>query len=71
MPINGTSELSEVGIVDLVLLAVKIHQITDSIQVMGSLIGPKPKSSHSKNNVDSADGLVREFGADRALPGTS
>jgi len=71
VPVNATSEPSEVGTADLVLLAVKTYQITEASQAIRPLIGPKTQIVTLQNGVDSADELVREFGPDRVLPGAS
>ena len=71
VPVNATSEPSEVGTADLVLLAVKTYQITEASQAIRPLIGPKTQIVTLQNGVDSADELFREFGPDRVLPGAS
>jgi 2-dehydropantoate 2-reductase len=71
VPVNATDDPSQIGPVDIVLFAVKTYQITEAIQAMRPMIGPKTQIVTLQNGVDSADELVAEFGSDRVLPGTS
>ncbi len=71
VPVDATSDPSEVGTIDIVLLAVKTYQITEASQAMDPMIGPKTQVVPLQNGVDSADELVRKYSADRVLPGAS
>jgi len=71
VPVQATDDPSEVGPVDLILLAVKTYQVADVADAMDLLVGPKTQIITLQNGVDSASVLLEKFGPDRVLPGTS
>ena len=56
---------------DLIVMAVKAHQLADAIEQVRPAVGPETRLLPFQNGVDAPDMLARAFGPDRAPIGVS
>ncbi len=68
-PASATSDPSEVGPVDVVLLGVKTWQVEGAARAMGPLLGPETFVVPLQNGVEAAGQLDRVLGPDRVVGG--
>lgn len=68
-PVQATDDPSEVGPVDIVLLAVKAWQVPEAAEAMRPMIGPDTGVSWLGNGVEAPDQLVAALGAQHVLGG--
>ncbi|MEM6824464.1 MAG: 2-dehydropantoate 2-reductase N-terminal domain-containing protein, partial [Pseudomonadota bacterium] len=66
-----TDDLGEIGPQDLVIVAVKAHQLTEAITQLHPALGPETRVLPFQNGVDAPDLVARSFGRDRALIGVA
>jgi len=68
-PVQATSDPRQVGVVDIVLLAVKAWQVTEAAQAMRTMIGEETGVIFLGNGVDAVAQLVAALGAAHVLGG--
>lgn len=67
--VAATDDPAEVGVVDVVLVAVKAWQVTDAIEAMRPLVGDQTLVLPLENGVEAARQIAEAFGAEHALGG--
>ncbi len=70
-PVRATDQASEVGPVDLVVVAVKHWDLEEAAAVARRLVGPATEVVSFLNGVEAPDILAREVGRDRVLGGVA
>ncbi|MDU8943066.1 ketopantoate reductase family protein [Ovoidimarina sediminis] len=70
-PATLTDDAREIGQPDLIIMAVKAHQLEDAIEQVRPAVGDGTRLLPFQNGVDAPDMLARAFGKDRALIGVS
>lgn len=70
-PALSTDDPARVGICDLVIPAVKAHQLADAIEAARPMMGPSSHALTFQNGVDAPDMVARAYGRDRALIGVA
>src|SRR5262245_50610411 len=65
----ATDDPSQVGPVDLVLLAVKTWQLDGAIDLLPPLMGPQTAVMTTQNGVEAPDFVADVVGRDSVLPG--
>ena len=68
-PVHATDDATEIGAVDVVLLAVKAWQVPEAIAAMRPLIGPNTVAVPLLNGVEAPDQLAAEYGISRVAGG--
>jgi 2-dehydropantoate 2-reductase len=68
-PIQATDVLTEVGMVDVVLVGVKAWQVPGAAQAMRPLVGPETIVVPLQNGVEAPDQLAAALGAEHVLGG--
>jgi 2-dehydropantoate 2-reductase len=68
-PAKATSEVREVGPVDLVIVGVKAWQVPEAARAMKTLVGPKTTVLPLQNGVDAVPQLTAELGQDAVIGG--
>lgn len=68
---QAESDPSRVGVVDVVVLAVKAYDNDSALPMLAPLVGPQTTVLTLQNGVDSADAVAGAVGEDRVLAGTT
>lgn len=68
-PVSVTSDPSDVGVVDVVLLAVKTWQVTEAARAMAPMVGPDTIVIPLQNGVEAAGDLATVLGEKHVLAG--
>lgn len=66
-PVAATSRAADIGVVDLVLVAVKAHQTAGILDDVASLMGERTLVMALQNGVESDEVLADRFGAERVV----
>src|SRR5918994_263630 len=66
-PLRSTDRAAEIGLVDLVLIAVKAHQTAGILDDIAPLIGDRTLLMALQNGVESDELLAARFGSDRVI----
>jgi len=66
--VRVTADTGEVGVVDLVLVAVKAQQTAGILDALAPLVGPATTIVTLQNGVESDEVIARRFGRGRVLP---
>ncbi len=66
-PVHATNRASEIGVADLVLVAVKAYQTSDILDEVGALVGEGTLLMALQNGVESHEVLAARFGEARVL----
>lgn len=66
-----TDDPGAIGTPDLIVLAVKAHQLAEAIEQIRPAVGPGTRLLPFQNGVDAPDTLSRAFGPDRSLIGVA
>src|SRR3954447_13607010 len=69
--VNVTDDPAAIGVVDVVLFAVKLYQTEDALRLLSPLIGPQTTVIPLQNGVDSVDVLTRAVGKRHVAGGTA
>lgn len=67
--VNATDDPAQVGLVDVILVCVKSWQLTEAIQDMRPMIGPKTLLIPLGNGVEAPSQLAAELGGENVLGG--
>lgn len=70
-PVQATDDASTVGIVDLVMIAVKLWSTHDAIETARSMMGPSSTVVSFQNGIEAEDALIAAFGRERVLGGVA
>ena len=68
-PANVTDDVTSIGVVDVVLLAVKTWQLPPVLESLPSLVGPGTAVVTTQNGVEAPDQVAAVVGRDAVLPG--
>jgi 2-dehydropantoate 2-reductase len=71
LPVQATSEPTEIGPVDYVLVCVKTWQLSDAIDAIRPLVGPDTAIVTVQNGVEAPDQVAEVYGRDAVLPGAA
>jgi 2-dehydropantoate 2-reductase len=71
LPVHATSDLQQIGAVDLVLFCVKTYDTRAASQGLHLLIGPETVLLPIQNGIDAAEQLSREVGAQHLIGGVA
>jgi 2-dehydropantoate 2-reductase len=70
-PVEATDDATTVGIVDLVMIAVKLWSTHDAIETARSMMGPNSTVVSFQNGIEAEDALIAAFGRERVLGGVA
>lgn len=70
-PVEATDDAGTVGVVDLVMIAVKLWSTHDAIETARSMMGPKSTVVSFQNGIEAEDALIAAFGRERVLGGVA
>jgi 2-dehydropantoate 2-reductase len=70
-PVHATDQPSEVGVVDVVMVAVKLWSTDEALRDAQPLIGPGTAVVSFQNGVIAAERVAARYGSERALGGVS
>ncbi len=66
-----TDDTGKIGQPDVIILAVKGHQLADAIADVAPAVGPKTRLLPFQNGVDASDMIAAAFGSERTLTGVA
>lgn len=70
-PVEATDDATTVGVVDLVMIAVKLWSTHDAIETARSMMGPQSTVMSFQNGIEAEDALIAAFGRERVLGGVA
>ncbi|MBX9962192.1 MAG: 2-dehydropantoate 2-reductase [Burkholderiales bacterium] len=70
-PVEATDDATTVGVVDLVMIAVKLWSTHDAIETARSMMGPQSTVISFQNGIEAEDALIAAFGRERVLGGVA
>jgi len=70
-PAQATDDIATIGVVDYVLLCVKLWDVETAGEQIRSIVGPRTAVVPLQNGVDSADRLIPILGRDAVMGGTA
>jgi 2-dehydropantoate 2-reductase len=70
-PVLATDDPRDIGVADVVVLAVKTWQLGSALDILSPLVGPGTAVVTTQNGVDAPEQVAERIGRDAVLPGTA